>query len=472
MWKGCFSEETDARVQRFTQSLDLDWRMVGADIKVSIAHVRMLGRVGLLTPGECRTLEEALRSIAEEAERGDFVPRESLEDVHMNVEQRLTERCGELGAKLHAGRSRNDQVATTVRLYLKSQLCRLGDRLELLLTAVLDKAEAEATTVVPGYTHLQQAQPITFGHFLLSYGQCFLRDFRRLLQALEGLDECPLGSGALAGSTLPLDRSYAAGELGFSGITENSLDAVAQRDYQFDVHHFANLFSVHVSRLAEDLIIYMTREFGWLDLPDALCTGSSMMPQKKNPDVLELLRGRSAQGLANYADLAMLVKGLPMTYNRDLQEDKRSLWRTLDNCAEMADILPGVVASISIDRERAVAGFAGGFTLATDVAEYLVDRGVPFRRAHELVGNAVRWCRENEKGVDSLTFAEWRKLIPQVEEDLMEILSIESAVARRSLPGGTAPGEVRRSAGVARQRLERYAAECREYGDQVGNALD
>ena len=330
MWKGRFSQDMDAAVLGFTQSLDLDWRMAAADIRGSIAHVRMLGHTGLLSKDEAETIEKNLREIAEEIKSGEFQPKPALEDVHMNIESRLIEKCGATGARLHMGRSRNDQVNTTVRLYLRKELLGIWDGLETLINVLLAKAEEHADVVVPGYTHLQQAQPVSMGHFWMAHAQAFMRDARRLLAAYDAVDESPLGCGALAGSTLPLDREYTMRDMGFPRLTENSMDTVAHRDHFLDILYFAAVFGDHVSRLSEDLIIYFTTEFGWVKLPDSFCTGSSIMPQKKNPDVLELLRGKAGQLTGALVDLLTMMKGIPLTYNRDLQDDKRGLFRTLD----------------------------------------------------------------------------------------------------------------------------------------------
>ncbi len=442
MWKGRFSADTADEVLRFTQSLDLDWRLAKCDIIGSIAHARMLGHTGLLEEKESQELETGLRQVALEVESGDFKPRIDLEDVHMNIESRLTTILGPLGAKLHMGRSRNDQVATTLRLYLKETLTRIGGQLAELEEAFLALSARDEATLVPGYTHLQQAQPISMGHYWLAHFQAFSRDARRLLFALEALDECPLGSGALAGSTLPLDRLYTAEILGFHKPTENSLDTVGQRDYLLDIHGFCATFGIHTSRLAEDLILYSSQEFGWIRLPDAYCTGSSMMPQKKNPDVLELVRGRTGQFVGHLVDLLVNLKGLPSTYDRDLQEDKRGLWESLDLVEAVFAVLIPLLQKVEVDVERARDGFANGLLLATDVAEYLVLKGIPFRQAHEQVGKAVAWCIREERPLASLSTGEWKALIPEAGEDLPPLLDAGVAVARRQTYGGTGFSQV------------------------------
>ncbi|MBR4401870.1 MAG: argininosuccinate lyase [Synergistes sp.] len=471
MWKGRFAQDTDEAVVNFTQSLDLDWRMAGADIRGSIAHVRMLAHTGLLKKDEAEQIEKGLREIAEEIKNGEFTPKVSLEDVHMNIEARLTEKCGETGARLHMGRSRNDQVNTTVRLYLRRELLGIWQGLETLISVLLKKAEEHADTVVPGYTHLQQAQPVSMGHFWMAHAQAFLRDAKRLAAAYDAVDESPLGCGALAGSTLPLDREFTREDMGFSRLTENSMDTVAHRDHFMDILYFAAVFGGHVSRLSEDLIIYFSSEFGWLKLPDSFCTGSSIMPQKKNPDVLELLRGRAGQLTGALVDLLIMTKGVPLTYNRDLQEDKRSLFSALDCLKGIFTVLPALLSQVGIDEEKAARGFSDGLILATDVAEYLVLRGVPFRRAHEKVGHAVRWCLENGRPLDKLTLTEWQALIPEVEESLLPLLTPRRSMERRDTAGGTSPRQVRAQIERAKDKLAFFEKERAEYLEKLPDML-
>ncbi|WP_286677327.1 argininosuccinate lyase [Aminobacterium sp. EBM-42] len=437
MWKGRFSEETAEIVLNYTQSLDLDWCLAPFDIQGSIAHERMLVSVGLLSPDEGEKIEGGLRQVLQEIEEKSFIPSIELEDVHMNIEHRLTQLLGPLGAKLHTGRSRNDQIATTLRLYLRDRLQKVQQGMFTLLEAVLERAHAHRHIVVPGYTHLQQAQPVSMGHYWMSHFQAFRRDCIRLQAALDSLEDCPLGAGALAGSTLPLDRFYTAKELGFKNPTENSLDSVAHRDYLLDYHYFAAVFAIHCSRLAEDFIIYNSQEFGWLKLPDAFCTGSSMMPQKKNPDVLELTRGRTGQIIGHFVDLLVMLKGLPMTYNRDLQEDKRGLLASLAVILSIIEILPEFLSRVEVEEKRAVLGMENGMILATDVAEYLVKEGVPFRDAHWKAGQLVRYCLDNGRSLLDLTLSEWKAIIPEAKEDLLSILSLKESVARRQTYGGT-----------------------------------
>ena len=467
MWKGRFAQDTNESVVNFTQSLNLDWRMALADIRGSIAHVRMLEHQNLLTAEESKIIEENLLEIAEEIKEGVFIPKISLEDVHMNIESRLIEKCGAVGAKLHMGRSRNDQVNTTVRLYLRKELVSIWDGLYKLINVLFEKAEEHVDIVVPGYTHLQQAQPISMGHFWMAHAQAFLRDAKRLLDAYENVDESPLGCGALAGSTLPINREFTCDDLGFSKMTANSMDTVAHRDHFMDVLYFAATFGSHVSRMAEDLIIYFTTEFGWIKLPDAFCTGSSIMPQKKNPDVLEILRGKSGQLYGALFEILTMLKGTPLTYNRDLQDDKRALFSTLDCLNDIFSVLPNLIKEVEVDEKAANRGFEDGLILATDVAEYLVLQGVPFRNAHEKVGHIVRYCIEMKKLLTSLSIQEWQTKIPEVKEDLLPLLTPRKSMERRNTVGGTAPQQVKNQIEDARAKLALYEREAKEIKDRL-----
>lgn len=467
MWKGRFAQDTNESVVIFTQSLNLDWRMALADIRGSIAHVRMLEYQNLLTAEESRIIEQNLLEIAEEIKEGTFIPKISLEDVHMNIESRLIEKCGAVGAKLHMGRSRNDQINTTVRLYLRKELVSIWDGLYKLINVLFEKAEDHSDIVVPGYTHLQQAQPISMGHFWMAHAQAFLRDAKRLLDAYENVDESPLGCGALAGSTLPINREFTCDDLGFSKMTANSMDTVAHRDHFMDVLYFAATFGSHVSRMAEDLIIYFTTEFGWIKLPDAFCTGSSIMPQKKNPDVLEILRGKSGQLYGALFEILTMLKGTPLTYNRDLQDDKRALFSTLDCLNDIFSVLPDLISEVEVDEKAANRGFEDGLILATDVAEYLVLQGVPFRNAHEKVGHIVRYCIETKKPLTSLTIQEWQSKIPEVKEDLLPLLTPRRSMERRDTVGGTAPKQVRIQIEDAKVRLAIFDREAKEIKERL-----
>lgn len=438
MWKGRFGEDTAKVVQEFTQSLDIDWCLAVFDVAGSIAHAKMLCEIGILTAEELTFIVQGLMDIKKEIEDGVFEPSIDLEDVHMNIEKRLTDKIGPVGAKLHTGRSRNDQIATTMRLFLRELLVSIGEKMAMLLEVLLERSEKHCRVIVPGYTHLQQAQPVSMGHYWMCHFTAFKRDCKKLIMALGSLDESPLGAGALAGSTIPLDRSISARLLGFKGITDNSMETVASRDYLLDYHYFSSVFSIHCSRLAEDLIIYSSQEFGWIILPDAFCTGSSMMPQKKNPDVLELVRGKTGQIIGHMLDLMISLKGLPLTYDRDLQEDKRGLVSSLKTVNGVLKVLVPLLHSVEVDGEKAKSGLEKGMSLATDIAEYLVTKGVPFREAHWKVGQLVKWCTDNGKGFQDLSISEWKEHIPEIDENIFDIMNLESSVSRRSTYGGTA----------------------------------
>ncbi len=452
MWHGRFKHDTAKTVQDFTQSLDIDWRMYECDIQGSLAHVKMLGKTGILNQAEAAKIEAGLVKVLEEIKEGKFKPSENLEDVHMNIEARLTE-IEPLGAKLHTARSRNDQVATTTRLYLRQRLDSLNEDLRGLLNVLISNAERHINIIIPGYTHMQQAQPISMGHYWLSWFEAFKRDAERLNFAINALNECPLGAGALAGSTLPIDRMMTSELLGFSCPTRNSLDTVANRDYMTDYHYFASVFMIHVSRLCNDLINWNTQEFGFIILPDEFCTGSSMMPQKKNPDVLELSRGKTGQVIGHMIDILINLKGLPMTYNRDLQEDKRGLWQSLDTVESVMKIIAELLSSVEVDEKTALSGLEKGYSLATDIAEYLVMKGVPFREAHMKVGRLVGWAVENKISFNDISIEQWREHIPEADEEMLKILTPHESVNRRNTYGGTGFSQVKKQIDEAKKRI-------------------
>ena len=452
MWHGRFKKDMAESVRDFTQSLDIDWRMAECDIKGSMAHVKMLGATGLLNSDEAKKIELGLQKVLEEIKTGKFAPSENLEDVHMNIEARLTE-IEPSGAKLHTARSRNDQVATTTRLYLRERLNGLKNDLKFLLSVFISNAERHINIIIPGYTHMQQAQPVSMGHYWMAWFEAFHRDLERLEFALKSLNECPLGAGALAGSTLPIDREMTSELLEFDCPTRNSLDTVANRDYMTDYHYFASVFMIHVSRLCNDLITWNTQEFAFIILPDEFCTGSSMMPQKKNPDVLELARGKTGQVIGNLIDLLITLKGLPMTYNRDLQEDKRGLWNSFDTVESVVKIMSALLEKVDVDEKSALTGLEKGYSLATDVAEYLVMKGVPFREAHLKVGRLTGWCIENKISFNDLTFSQWKEHIPEIDEGVMKILSPRDSVNRRNTYGGTGFSQVEKQIKIAQKKL-------------------
>ncbi|MCC5909448.1 MAG: argininosuccinate lyase [Clostridiaceae bacterium] len=444
LWSGRFAGSPAEVMQLFSQSIDYDWHLYKEDLQGSRAHAEMLHHIGILDQREVDNILEALDEIEEEVENGVFRPKVSLEDVHMNLEARLIEKLGALGAKIHTGRSRNDQVATDYRLYMKKTIKDLHEKMLTFLNVLLKRAKADIDIIIPGFTHLQHAQPISLGHYWMAYFWKFTRDIKRFQNAYTNTDVNPLGVGALAGSTLPLDREFTRKKLGFASNSENSLDTVSDRDYLLEFLFSASTFCLHTSGLSEDLIIWSTSEFDFLELPDAFCTGSSMMPNKKNPDALELTRGKTSGVLSSLYDLMMNIKGLPLTYNRDLQEDKRPVFHTIYTMNMILDVLIPLIETLEIKEENISKHLNKGFLLATDVAEYLVLKGVPFRQTHEIVGNLVQYCNQHNKTFNDLTLEEWHMYSLNFKEDIYEILSPKKSVDRRSTFGGTARSEVLR----------------------------
>ncbi|MFP3867866.1 MAG: argininosuccinate lyase [Desulfobacteraceae bacterium] len=441
-WQGRFTAPTDTRVEEFTSSLHFDRRLYRYDIIGSSAHAWMLSRQGILTAEEADTIIRGLEAIRQEIDTGAFVFDPAAEDIHMAIEERLIALVGEVGRKLHTARSRNDQVALDVRLYLRDQVQELIAALQELRRCGARLARRHLGLSMPGYTHLQRAQPVLFSHHLLAYDEMFRRDQARLQDALVRINVLPLGAAALAGTTFPIDPAYTAELLDFPAVAPNSLDAVSDRDFIVEFLASASLIMVHLSRLAEELILWSSAEFGFVEIADAFCTGSSIMPQKKNPDVPELIRGKSGRVFGHLMGLLTTLKGLPLAYNRDLQEDKEPLFDTVDTVQASVRLMAGVLAHLRLRPERLAAALAGGFLTATDMADYLVTRGVPFRTAHAQVGQTVRFAESQGKELAELTLAEIQQFAPQAEADLFEWLKIEQAVARRRSPGGTAPERV------------------------------
>ena len=452
-WGGRFETPTNAFVEEFTASVQFDQRLYAHDIQGSIAHATMLARVGVLSAEECRQIVDGLRAIETEINAGRFQWSVALEDVHMNIESALTARIGDVGKKLHTARSRNDQVATDIRLYLRDRIDGLLEDLARLLAALVDLAEREADTVLPGFTHLQAAQPISFGHHMLAWFEMLLRDRERLQDCRKRVDSLPLGAGALAGTTFPIDRDFTAELLGFSRICENSLDAVADRDFAIEFCAGAALMMVHFSRMAEELVLWSSQQFGFVELDDAFCTGSSMMPQKKNPDVPELVRGKSGRVVGHLMALLTLMKSQPLAYNKDNQEDKEPLFDTIDTLAGSLRAFGDLIPTLRVRRERMREAARAGFTTATDFADYLVRLGVPFRDAHAVVGAAVRTALARNCELSDLTLAELQALEPRISADVFAALDIDAALAARNHRGGTAPARVRAACSAARQRL-------------------
>ncbi len=452
-WAGRFNQPTDAFVEAFTASVDFDRRLAEEDIRGSIAHATMLARQGILTEEERDRIIEGLKAIREEIRAGTFPWSVALEDVHMNIEAALTERIGEAGKKLHTGRSRNDQVATDVRLWLRGEIATLRGEIRRFQRALLDLAEREAETILPGFTHLQTAQPVTFGHHMMAWFEMLERDHERLGDCARRMNRCPLGAAALAGTTFPVDREFTARELGFDGPCANSLDAVSDRDFAIEFAAAASLLMMHLSRMSEELVIWSSAQFGFITLSDAFCTGSSIMPQKKNPDVPELVRGKSGRVFGHLMGLLTLMKSQPLAYNKDNQEDKEPLFDTVDQLKGCLKVFADMVPEITCNREAMRRAALRGFATATDLADYLVRKGVPFRDAHEVVGKAVALCVERGCDLTDLTLEELRGFSEAIDEDVFDCLTLEGSVAARNHVGGTAPEQVRRAIAAARERL-------------------
>jgi argininosuccinate lyase len=458
-WGGRFAEPTDALVESYTSSIDVDARLLSVDIEASIAHARMLGRQRIIPKKDADAIVRGLTEIREEYERGEFALRTDLEDVHMNVEARLSEKIGDVAGRLHTARSRNDQVATDFRMYVKRAACgRAAVGLLDVQAALLDLAEANKTVVMPGYTHLQRAQPVLLAHHLLAYVEMFARDYARFAFAYVMMDKLPLGSGALAGVPYPVDRASVADALGFSDVTANSIDAVSDRDFVVDFLSASALTMVHVSRLAEEIVLWSSAEFGFIRLPDAFATGSSIMPQKKNPDVAELARGRTGRAIGGLMGMLTTLKGLPLAYNRDLQEDKPVLFDVEDTLLSTLEVLSAMLPRIEVDAKRARRAAVANYSLATDLADFLVRKGLPFRESHEAVGKLVRYAEDKGMELARLTLEEMQRFAPQFDEAARRI-DIMSSLRSRDVPGGTAPRRVTAALRRARKRIEKLRAE-------------
>ncbi|MGA8260765.1 MAG: argininosuccinate lyase [Arenicellales bacterium] len=452
-WGGRFKEPTADLVEQFTESIGFDKALYRHDIEGSIAHARMLARVGILSEKERDAIVDGLEGIAQDIEQGRFEWSTRLEDVHMNIEAALTARIGDVGKKLHTARSRNDQVATDLRLYLREAVDAIGSGLVELRRVLLNLAEAEAETIMPGFTHLQIAQPVTFGHHVLAWVSMLERDSARFREARARINVMPLGSAALAGTGFPIDREYTARELGFEKISDNSLDAVSDRDFVIECCSHAALAMVHLSRMAEELILWQSEGFRFIEIGDAFCTGSSIMPQKKNPDVAELLRGKSGRAIGNLVALLTLMKGQPLAYNRDNQEDKEPLFDTVRTLELSLAVLAAMIPTLSVNRGRMHDAASRGFATATDLADYLVRKGVPFRDAHEVVGKAVGACLAEGVDLTNLSLARLQGFHPAMDRDVFDVLTPEGSVNARDHLGGTAPRQVRAAIERHRARL-------------------
>lgn len=453
VWSGRFSEPVDELVQRYTASVTFDKRMAAFDIQGSLAHAEMLCAQKIISTQDLADIMRGLKQISEEIANDSFDWQIALEDVHMNIERRLTDLIGDAGKRLHTGRSRNDQVATDIRLYMRSAIDDIDHLLHRLCESLLNLAEKHVDTILPGFTHMQVAQPVTFGHHLLAYAEMFNRDIERLRDCRKRVNRLPLGAAALAGTTFPIDRERVAKTLEFEEVCRNSLDAVSDRDFAIEFCADAALIMTHISRMSEELIIWMSPRVGFIDIADRFCTGSSIMPQKKNPDVPELARGKTGRVNGHLIGLLMLMKGQPLAYNKDNQEDKEPLFDTVDTVSDTLRIFADMVSAITVKPEMMRQAAFQGYATATDLADYLVKKGLPFRDAHEAVARAVRFCVEKGCDLSEMTLEQMREFSNLIESDVMEILTLEGSVKARDHIGGTAPLQVKNAIANMRERL-------------------
>jgi argininosuccinate lyase len=444
LWGGRFAKNTDALVEDFHSSISFDQRLYAEDIEGSLAHASMLGACGIITPQEAEKICQGLQEVLADIESGKVEFEVEAEDIHMNIEKLLTEKIGSLGKKLHTGRSRNDQVAVDIRLYLKKQIDETAGLILDLQQVLLDLAQKNIDTVMPGYTHLQKAQPITLAHHLMAYFNMLIRDYGRLANCRLRTDVCPLGAGALAGTTFDIDRSMTAKRLGFAAISQNSLDSVSDRDFAIEYCAFASILMMHLSRLCEELILWSSHEFAFITLDDGYSTGSSIMPQKKNPDVAELIRGKTGRVYGDLIALLTVMKGLPLAYNKDMQEDKEALFDAVDTVKKCLLLMAPMLATIKVNAEKMHESARGGFINATDMADYLAAKGMPFREAHAVVGRLVLKCEQEKKALDELSLAQLREASELFTDDIYEAIAIPTCVAARNTVGGPAPEAVRR----------------------------
>jgi argininosuccinate lyase len=448
--RGRFQKAADKLVTEYTASIPFDWRLYRHDITGSIAHAKMLAKQGIISDKEAEIITKGLASIREEIEQGKFEFKPELEDIHMNIEARLLEKVGEVGGKLHTARSRNDQVALDLRLFAKEAISDTLVKLKEFQRALISLAEANKDIIIPGYTHLQPAQPLLLAHHLLAYFEMFQRDVDRFSDCLKRTDVMPLGSGALAGVTYNIDREFLARELGFSQISQNSMDAVSDRDFVLEYEAAASLCMMHISRLAEEIILWSSAEFNFIELDEAYATASSIMPQKKNPDVAELARGKTGRVYGELMALLTTMKALPLSYNRDMQEDKEGFFDTVDTLLSTLEVFAGMVKTLRVKAENTGRAVEQGYILATDLADYLVKKGEPFRTAHDIVARLVSYAMEKDKPFSELSLAEYRDFSPLFEEDVYSI-TVESSIAARNIIGGTAPKQVERALDTAQK---------------------
>ncbi|MDF1752813.1 MAG: argininosuccinate lyase [Verrucomicrobiales bacterium] len=458
MWKGRFQVETSNLVQIYGESISFDWRLYPYDVEGSIAHAAVLQDAGILTKTEEKEIAKGLREIKKEIDAGNFEFKTSLEDIHMNIESALTEKIGDVGAKLHTARSRNDQVALDVRLYCRDECNRIFQLLTGMQESLLKLAGNHPEAVVPGYTHLQRGQPVLFGHHLLAYIEMFERDKGRIADCFKRINVMPLGSGALAGSTIPLNRKVAAEKLDFPALTQNSMDAVSDRDFVAELIFVCSLIGTHLSRISEDVILWASAEFGFIELSDAHTTGSSLMPQKKNPDVAELTRGKTGRLTGNLVSILTTLKGLPMTYNRDLQEDKEPLFDSIDTVKIALEVFAEMMSEAKIREEVTAAATSDPFLLATDIADYLVLKQIPFRHAHEIVGKLTAYSLSEKQSFQDIPLEQYQKFSEVFDTDVYDILKVETALKARKAIGAPSPANVKRQIGKWQKKLEKNFA--------------
>tara|TARA_B110000858_G_scaffold198538_1_gene266501 strand:+ start:19766 stop:21163 length:1398 start_codon:yes stop_codon:yes gene_type:complete len=455
LWGGRFTEATDVFVQRFTASVDFDRRLFQQDIDGSVAHAKMLAKAGILTADEMSQILDGLESIRQDIVEDKFEWSVELEDVHMNIEAALTSRIGDIGKKLHTGRSRNDQVATDIRLYVRDEIDQIAELITKLQSALLGVAEKESATIMPGFTHLQTAQPVSFGHHMMAWYEMLERDYDRLLDCRKRVNQSPLGAAALAGTTYPIDRNFTAEQLGFDAPTRNSLDSVSDRDFAIELASFASILMMHLSRFSEELVLWTSAQFNFIDLPDRFCTGSSIMPQKKNPDVPELVRGKTGRVHGHLVSLLTLMKSQPLAYNKDNQEDKEPLFDLIDTVKDCLFAYSEMMPAVSCNKDEMYAAAKQGYATATDLADYLVKKGIPFRDAHEIVGKSVAFGIEEKKDLAELSLAELQNFSDLIAEDVFEVLTLEGSVAARDHIGGTAPVQVLAAVKTAKADLSK-----------------
>ena len=459
LWGGRFSKATDTKVDDFNSSIRFDMRLYRQDIRGSMAHAAMLGKQGIIPQEDADLIVKTLGEILTDIEAGKVEFSVDAEDIHMNIETILTERIGAAGKRLHTGRSRNDQVALDLRMYIKDEITEIKELIVSLMETLLTLAQAHTGTVMPGYTHLQKAQPVTFAHHMMAYFEMLKRDIGRLDDTYKRTNICPLGSGALAATTYPLDREAVARELGFDGVTQNSLDGVSDRDFALELLSALSILMMHLSRFCEELILWSSHEFSFVEMDDAYSTGSSIMPQKKNPDVAELIRGKTGRVYGDLCGLLTVMKGLPLAYNKDMQEDKEPVFDAIDTVKLCLPVFTDMLATMNVKEDALLQGAKGGFTNATDAADYLVKKGLPFREAHAVVGKMVAYALDHNKSLDQFRMEEFKACSPIFEEDVYDAISMETCVNGRSIVGGPAVETVKRAIAAGRAYVEQVKSQ-------------